>query len=76
MFGVPAFLFFRLIVFLQTLIIGFAGRLLTTFSIRIVADRVALSCQNTRKLERVTNAEITHYHGYYFYTLLNPTSGS
>ena len=59
MFGVPAFLFFRLIVFLQTLIIGFAGRLLTTFSIRIVADCVALSCQVTRKLKRAKAFEVT-----------------
>ena len=30
---------------------------------------MALSCQVTSKFKRATDAKITHYHGYYFYTL-------
>jgi hypothetical protein len=45
-----------------------------TVSIRIVADCVALTCQVTRKLKRATYTQITHYLGYYFYTLLGIVS--
>jgi len=32
----------------------------------------AISYQVTQKLKRATKAKITHYHGYYFYTLCVP----
>ena len=45
--------------FVSVCCVVFFLRLLVTVSIRIVADCVALSCQDTRKLKRATTLEIT-----------------
>ena len=44
---------------LKILMVEVSSQFYTTFSIRIVADCVALSCQVTRKLKRATTLEFT-----------------